>query len=158
MLDVILTAKSQQFAEAGVEFTCVVDGAALGFVSTMDLAALFGNALDNAYEAVMAVPQRERRLVKVSVSARDRLALVTVENYFVGELRTEDGEIVTRKADRSRHGYGLKSIRHTAEKYGGSMTVTTDTGWFVLRILLPAPAGDRMPAGETQKTVSVTAG
>lgn len=140
VLDVILTSKSQLFAEAEVDFTCVVDGAVLGFVPAMDLAALFGNALDNAYEAVMAVPQPDRRLVKVSVSGRDSFALITVENYFHGELATEDGEIVTRKADRTRHGYGLRSIRHTAEKHGGSMTVSTQSSWFSLRILIPLPA------------------
>jgi hypothetical protein len=139
VLDVILTTKSQECAERGIDLTYVVDGAAVDFMSAMDVSAVFGNALDNAIDGVMAVPDPERRLIKVAVYVRDRFVLLTFENYFSGELRTEDGDIVTRRSDRSRHGYGLKSIRYTAEKYGGSMTVNTEDRWFVLRILLPVP-------------------
>lgn len=139
VLDVILTTKTTECAERGIDLTCVVDGATLDFVSAMDLAAIFGNALDNAIDGVMAVPDPEQRLIKVAVYARDQFALLTFENWFDGELHTEDGAIVTRRQDRAQHGYGLKSIRHTAEKYGGSMTVNVEDQWFVLRVLLPLP-------------------
>jgi hypothetical protein len=141
VLDVIMTTKSQECAERGIDLTYVIDGAAVDFMSAMDVSAVFGNALDNAIDGVMAVPDPERRLIKVAVYVRDRFVLLTFENYFTGELRTEDGHIVTRRSDRTRHGYGLKSIRYTAEKYGGSMTVNAEDRWFVLRILLPVPQG-----------------
>lgn len=144
VLDVILTTKSQECAERGIDLTYVVDGAAVDFMSAMDVSAVFGNALDNAMDGVLAVPDPERRLIKVALYARDRFVLLTFENYFTGELRREDGDIVTRRADRTRHGYGLKSIRYTAEKYGGSMTVNVEDDWFILRVLLPIP-GDRAP-------------
>jgi hypothetical protein len=139
VLDVILTTKSLECAERGIDLTYVADGAALDFMSAMDVSAVFGNALDNAIDGVMAVPEPEKRLIKVALFARDRFVMMTFENYFSGELRTEDGAIVTRRTDRDRHGYGLKSIRYTAEKYGGSMTVNTEDSWFVLRILVPMP-------------------
>jgi hypothetical protein len=139
VLDVILTTKSLECAERGIDLTYVADGAALDFMSAMDVSAVFGNALDNAIDGVLAVPDPEKRLIKVALYARDRFVMMTFENYFSGELRTEDGDIVTRRSDRDRHGYGLKSIRYTAEKYGGSMTVNTEDHWFVLRILVPMP-------------------
>lgn len=140
VLDVILTTKSLECAERGIDLTYVADGALLDFMSAMDVSAVVGNALDNAIDGVLAVPEPEKRLIKVAVYARDRFVMLTFENYFTGELRTEDGAIVTRRADRDRHGYGLKSIRYTAEKYGGSMTVNVEERWFVLRILVPMPA------------------
>jgi hypothetical protein len=146
VLDVILTAKSLECAEKGVALTYVADGATIDFMSAMDVSAVFGNALDNAIDAVMAVPEPEQRLIKVALYATGGFVLATFENYFAGTLRTEDGAIVTRRADRDRHGYGLKSIRYTAEKYGGSMTVSAEDSWFALRILLPVPAASR-PAG-----------
>lgn len=140
VLDVILTTTSTDCAERGISLTSVVDGSLLDFMSAMDVAAVFGNALENAIDGVMAVPDPEQRLIKVAVYARDGFVLATFENWFTGELRTEAGDIVTRRPDRTRHGYGLKSIRHTAEKYGGSMTVNVEDRWFVLRVLLPLPA------------------
>jgi len=153
VLDVILTTKSQECAERDIDLTCVVDGALLDFMSAMDVAAVFGNALDNAIDGVMAVPDPEQRIIKVAVYARDRFVMLTVENYFSGELHTEGGDIVTRRADRTRHGYGLKSIRYTAEKYGGSMTVNTEDRWFLLRVLLPMPE-DRPPTGSSRRSTS----
>lgn len=139
VLDVILTTKSLECAERGIDLTYVADGAVLDFMSAMDVSAVFGNALDNAIDGVLAVPEPEKRLIKVALYARDRFVMMTFENYFSGELRTEDGDIVTRRSDRDRHGYGLKSIRYTAEKYDGSMTVNTEDRWFVLRVLVPMP-------------------
>ncbi|WP_426310424.1 ATP-binding protein [Cellulosimicrobium sp. E-16] len=156
VLDVILTTKSQECAERDIDLTCVVDGALLDFMSAMDVAAVFGNALDNAIDGVLAVLDPEQRIIKVAVYARDRFVLLTVENYFSGELHTEGGDIVTRRSDRTRHGYGLKSIRYTAEKYGGSMTVNTEDRWFLLRVLLPLPQ-DRPPtAGAHRSAASAT--
>jgi hypothetical protein len=143
VLDVILTTKQMECAERGIDLTCVVDGQLLDFMSVMDIAAVFGNALDNAVDGVMQVPDPDQRLIKLAVFAQANFVMIAVENYFTGDLRLEDGAIVTRRADRDRHGYGLKSIRYTAEKYGGSMTVHAEDDWFTLRILLPVPAGVR---------------
>ena len=37
------------------------------------------------------------------------------------------------------HGFGLKSIRSTINKYGGSMTITVEEGTFKLQLLFPKP-------------------
>lgn len=143
VLDVILTTKQAICLERGIRLTCVADGALIEFMSVMDICTVFGNALDNAIEAASLVTDPERRLIRMAVYAQEDLVLVAVENYFGGRLRFENGQIVTTKADRDRHGYGLKSIRRTAEAYGGSMTVRGEDGWFRLRILLPASAEAR---------------
>src|SRR5262249_25427137 len=123
VLDVVFTMQSQQCLAENITLTTVVDGAALNFMSAVDLAALFGNALDNAREAVAAVLDESRRIIKVSVARRDQLVVIAVENYLPQPLLFLDGEILTRKADKERHGFGLKSIAATAEKYGGTITI-----------------------------------
>lgn len=44
---------------------------------------------------------------------------------------------MTTKHDRQEHGYGMKSIRHIAEKYGGTITVDAKDQIFTLQILIP---------------------
>jgi hypothetical protein len=148
VLDVILTARSQEAAARGIDFTCVVDGGTLDFMTTADLAAIFGNAMDNAFEAVTSVRDPERRVVKCAVHARDQFVIMTFENYFDGIVKRKGEELESRKADHARHGFGLKSMRHSAEKYDGTMTVNVDGNWFVVRILVPIPDDDgaRQPA------------
>lgn len=153
VLDVILTTKHLECVERDVDLTCVADGSLLGFMTVMDVSALFGNALDNAIDGASRVEDPEKRLVKMALFARDELVVMTFENYFDGDVRTEDGQIVTRRSDRDRHGYGLKSLRYTAEKYGGSMTVRTDGDWFVVRILVPLPR-DYVRAEQAERQIA----
>lgn len=44
---------------------------------------------------------------------------------------------MTTKEDRNFHGYGLKSIRYVAKKYGGTVTARMEKQWFVLQLLFP---------------------
>lgn len=137
VLDTILTSKSLYCLQHHITLTCVADGSLLNFMDVMDLSAIFGNALDNAIECVAQTDDPEKRLIHVTVSARKGFTLLTFENYFEGELSFKGQLPVTTKGDHGFHGYGLKSIRYVAEKYGGSMTIQAEEHWFKLNILFP---------------------
>lgn len=47
---------------------------------------------------------------------------------------------MTTKADKSSHGFGLKSIRYLAQKYGGTMFATVRDHVFILQVTLPISA------------------
>ena len=49
----------------------------------------------------------------------------------------QDGLPITTKNEQNYHGFGMLSIRHIVEKYGGTMSVRTDQNLFRLDILLP---------------------
>ncbi|MHA7134423.1 GHKL domain-containing protein [Oerskovia turbata] len=141
VLDTILTAKTTQCADLGITLTCVVDGAALSFMDAMTLSALFGNALDNAIESTATLPDPENRLVRVAVYTQGSLVMVRFENYHVGDLDFDDGIPRTTKRDTVNHGYGLRNMRQVVESHGGSLTVHTESDWFVVRALIPVPEG-----------------
>ena len=103
----------------------------------MDISALFGNALDNAIESVIAIPEKEKRLIHLTISKDKGFVRIRMENCYGGELDFENGLPQTTKKDRNYHGYGLKSMRSTVQKYNGSVRVEAKDGWFELRILIP---------------------
>lgn len=137
VLDTILTAKSLQCQGQGISLTCVADGEALGFMDTMDIAILFGNALDNAIESVHKIQDPEKRLIHLTVSRQKNFLRIRVENCYEGKLVFEDGLPSTTKKDKEFHGYGIKSIKQIAAGYGGSVTIQAKGGWFELRVLIP---------------------
>ena len=139
ILDTILTSKSIHCQREGIQLTCVADGQLLDFMEIADISALFGNALDNAIEAAGSVIEPDQRLVHLSVSRHHAFVRIRVENRFAGTITMRNGLPSGEKRDPRYHGYGLRSIRATAEKYGGSMTVETRDGWFELRVLIPLP-------------------
>lgn len=135
VLDTILTAKNLYCAKHGISFTCVADGTLLDFMDTVDICSIFGNALDNAIESELKVADKEKRLIHVSVSKKKAFILIHFENYYEGSLQYEQGNLITQKEKKDFHGYGLKSIRYTVEKYGGAVSIYTDNNWFDLQIL-----------------------
>lgn len=136
VLDTLLTAKSLKCQSLGISLTCVADGKELDFIKPTDLSVLFGNALDNAMESAAKLSDSDKRLIHLSVARQKRFLRIRVENCYEGEIRFVDGLPATGK-DARYHGYGMKSIRSIVEKYGGSMTVKVQDGWFELRILIP---------------------
>lgn len=105
-----------------------------------EIGALFGNALDNAIEGVGRLADPEQRLIHLSVTRQKDFLRVKVENRCVDGLVVGEELPKTTKEDKGLHGYGLKSIRATAEKYGGSVTIRAENGWFTLGVLIPRPA------------------
>ena len=143
ILDTILTMKSMQCQKENIRLTCVADGKEISFLDPMDVSALFGNALDNAIESVRKISDVEKRLIHVSVARQKNFLRIRVENCYEGKLHFQDGIPATTKSDKRYHGYGIRSIRQIAEKYGGSATIDARDGWFELRLLLPIPNGSR---------------
>lgn len=138
VLDVILTAKTRVCQDRGITFTAVADGKLLRGMSSMDIASLFGNALDNAIEATSKVRNPERRLIKLALYGQGRFTVIRVENYYVSRLDTDgEGNLRTTKRDARSHGFGVKSIRHIVQQYGGEVTIHTEDHWFTLTILIP---------------------
>lgn len=138
VLDVILTTKMRTCADRGITLTAVADGKLLDGMSSMDIASLFGNALDNAIEATSKLPDAQQRLIRLALYGQGQFTVIRVENYYNSALKKDStGALRTTKRDSSRHGFGVKSIRHIAAQYGGEVTIRTEDHWFVLTVLLP---------------------
>lgn len=143
VLDVILTTKERTCADRGISFTAVADGSLLSNMSSMDIASLFGNAIDNAIEATSKLADPEQRLIKLALFEQNSFTVVRIENYYDSRLKKDaEGNLrTTKRDDQHRHGFGVKSIRHIAQQYGGEVTIRTNDHWFVLTVLLPRQTG-----------------
>ena len=112
-LDVLLTDTCRKYQQDGVMLNYAGDGTSLAFMNVSDVYSLFGNAVSNAVEAVL------------------------VSNYYQGEISIEDGlPCTTKKEEQGYHGYGMKSMKLIAEKYGGSLDVQITKDVFSLAISL----------------------
>lgn len=138
-LDVVLTEKSFLCQQHEIDFTYMLSGEDFAFMDTADVYSLFGNALDNAIEAVSGCPEREKRFISIREIRREGFLNLTFENYCDRTLKFENGLPVTTKGDTAYHGFGTKSIRYIAEKYGGSAHMCQEENRFVLRLYFVKP-------------------
>ncbi len=139
VLDIILTSKSVNCMNNGISFTSVVDGTLLDFMDAMDICSIFGNALDNAIAFEKTIPEEEKRMIHLSVFSQKSFLIIRCENYFEGTLHMENNLPRTTNPNHAYHGYGLKSIRSIARKYGGEMAISTANSCFSLKLLIPLP-------------------
>lgn len=136
-LDLILMDKQLYCEQHHIKLTCVADGSNLDYIDTMDIYALFGNALDNAIESVRREPEEANRIISFRIGSKGRLLGIHFENYVGEPVQLVDGLPVTTKKDKQYHGFGMLSIRHIAEKYHGSMSIRTEAHLFCLDIMIP---------------------
>ena len=136
-LDVLLNEKMLRCKNKGIQMSVSGRWAALSFMATMDVYSLFGNAIDNAIEAVERLSEPEKKLIDVSIEERGEMLFLSFTNYFSGQLRLEDGlPRTTKETEIGDHGYGMKSMRLIAEKYGGELIVSVREDVFSLNIYL----------------------
>ena len=63
--------------------------------------------------------------------------MIRIENYYEGVLKIDGEEFLTTKGDQLYHGYGIKSIKYTANRYDGAVYINADNNWFDLKIAIP---------------------
>ena len=138
VLDAILGTKMLQCMGEGIDLHVMADGKAIDFMSKMDISALFGNILDNAIEGTRKVEKPEDRHIRLYVSSQKGFLKILAENTFNGNVSFEEGIPKTSKNyELGYHGYGVRSIRATAEKYDGSAMMKIEDGWFQVHVLIP---------------------
>ncbi len=138
VLDALIGRKILYGRKNGIRFTTVIDGALLDFMHVTDICSIFGNALDNAVRSVMMTADPQKRLIDISVTAQRNFIYIEIANYCEENLEWEKGKLPeSTKSDRKNHGFGLKSICYSAEKYGGRASVSLKENWFELHVLIP---------------------
>lgn len=137
ILDTILTEQSLICENSGIHINCVADGSLLAFMNPVDLYTLFGNALDNAIEAVRKLESKEKRVIDIMLYERQSFLMLQIVNPMCGEVKFEDGLPLTTKAKNGYHGYGMKSMLHTIQKYEGHLTTEVKNGCFYFNVMLP---------------------
>ena len=118
MLDIIIGKYTALCSKNGLDFNAKALTSNLSFMYDSDISAMVGNLLDNAFEAAK---QTENGKIEFSLYTIDgKSCVVSVINTALTAPQCENETLVRAKPDANSHGYGTKSIKKTAEKYGGS--------------------------------------
>ena len=134
-LDVIIRDKAEKAREHGIDFSaalCFEDGQ---FLDPLTISTIFGNALDNAIEASLALPVSERMIIAKANRAQEMLT-IQIENQTA---ESSGDSMRTGKKDKLLHGFGLANIRQAVKQYDGECAIKQKNNTFSLSIILPIP-------------------
>ena len=136
VLNVVLSEKNLVCSKHGIQFSAMMDGSLLTFLTPVQTYTVFGNLMDNAIEAVQKLPE-ENRIITLSCQRTNAGVEIEESNYFDRHTATANETMRTTKADVARHGFGIKSIQYIAQQYGGTVETTMQEDMFFLRIFFP---------------------
>lgn len=138
----ILTAMLARGARMGIRSKVRVQLPGQLSIPDSDLCALLMNLLENALEANEKVPEGTEKWMKVTIHIRGDYLYVGLENARFGPVDFDQkaGEFRSTK-EGGLHGYGLKSARMIARKYGNELRLEALDGRFSAStaLLLPSP-------------------
>ena len=104
-------------------------------MSELDLCCILGNLFDNAIEASMALPEKDR-LIRVYMDMKGSQLYISFTNFAPGgKLTQAGGRFSTTKG--SGHGFGLLRIDSVVKRLGGYLRRASEEGAFTTEILLP---------------------
>ena len=139
--DILLGDKMAVCHQEGIACTAMVDGALLSFIDELDLVTILGNAMDNAIEACRLMPAGAARYIQVRTREMPGFVLLHVLNSCTGAARMDGSRFLTLKEDAENHGFGLESIRRTAQAYQGEMACRMADAEFSLSLIFPRCEG-----------------
>lgn len=140
-LDAVLTQKILVCEKYGIKLTYIVDNNSLSMLEDVDIYSLFGNAIDNAIECLKKESDPARRYVSMNAVTRKDFLCIHLENGCSSSPAFKNGLPQTTKKDTAYHGFGTKSIRYVAEKYGGNALFRAQEGTFCLDVMIPRSEG-----------------
>ena len=128
--NVVLAAKAEIMERSGITADFAVSLPRELPVADTDLAALLGNALDNAIEGVEGTGEKR---ITLRCRVDKGLLMLRVENPVGTEINPD---LATTKADKSAHGFGIPGMREIAERYHGTLEVGVADNQFTLVVCL----------------------
>ena len=107
-------------------------------VDVTDVVTILGNLLDNALDAVAKVEGKE---IKLDIEFAKGCLFIKLDNSFNGEIKYSDEKVGEKRQlaslkNEKGHGYGLKNIRQSVEKYNGHLKISYSESVFSVGILL----------------------
>lgn len=136
ILNTILSECKEKSERKDIECDIFVErGFNIEYVDDIDLVALIGNLLSNAYEA--AVKSEEKKIrIQMFMQNDGSFSVIIIENSFNGEILKEGEELKTTKSNKRMHGLGIKSAERIAEKYDGWIIRTWENHNFKTSVVL----------------------
>ena len=101
-------------------------------VADGDMGILFGNLFDNAIEACDKMEQG-KKYIHFQLKYQSGNLLLHMKN---SKRAGNNAKLQTEKTDTRKHGRGLRSVKRTAEKYGGSLFLEDKGDLFETKLML----------------------
>lgn len=105
-------------------------------IEPVDLCAIITNLLDNAIDGAEKCPEYIDKKIDITIRRIHQFVLIRIINSSVTPPVQYNGQLITSKKDKQKHGWGIKSVVSTAEKYNGTVEYNYADFMFSVSVML----------------------
>ena len=137
LLNSVISQKMFIAESNNIQVSLSVNFTMLTTLSDLDICIIFGNLLDNAIESCLKC--QEDRYIHILSSYKDSKFVMKIENSYIGDYSTNNNIAISTKKNKDYHGYGIKNVNATLEKYHGIMNIFPDNknNKFITTLMIP---------------------
>lgn len=129
-------AEAKKAQKAGISLAVDIRGAVLSDLNDTEMTVLFGNLLENAYEAAGNQGFIELR---VDVNEHSGMTVIEEKNSYLGEIKKDKaGKLITSK-NKEEHGIGMQSIEKIVRRHEGVYIYDFDKNTHIFRSKIALP-------------------
>ena len=132
MADAILNSKISLARSKGIPVRADASVPVKLNISELDLCVILGNLFDNAIEASLLLPEKER-LIRLYIDMKGTQLYISFTNFTAAKKQL--GRFQSTKGEG--HGFGLVRIDAIVERMGGYLSRNSEDGAFTTEILIP---------------------
>lgn len=132
VVNALLNYKLAVCQDKQIEVKCSIIGNMSDFPE-LDMSMLLSNVLDNAIEACTNVKNPK---VTIDIYDKKNYKIMVISNSIPGSVLEHNPNLVTSKANKTKHGIGLYSMRDIVRKYEGTIDFFEEGNKFVCSIML----------------------
>ena len=131
----LLSSKKQKAEQLGIKVSMDVEFPSNTGIRTNDVCTILGNLMDNAIDGSKATENAE---VRLKICRIHRFLVIRVYNTISSRPLIDErtGRLVTDKEDKTKHGWGMQSVKAALEKYNGTMKYQFSETEFKITVML----------------------
>lgn len=133
IIDTVLLAKKQMADANGIKMNIDLKLFEKINIDAVDFSVLLGNIVDNAIEATEKLTKFDK-LIYVSIFTRNSNIVIVAKNPVEQAVNTD--YLLTTKAEKSEHGFGLIQIKKLSAKYNGEVLLNCFENEFKIAVYL----------------------
>ena len=134
IVNAILNTKYQEARDKGIVFVVKINDLSHAKIQDEDMVIILSNLLNNAIEACQSCTDK---IIKIKLVKEKEQTVISVVNTFGTMPVLVSGEYQTTKENKAEHGIGIRNIKETVDKYGGSYVIRHKDHLFQVVIVIP---------------------
>ena len=133
IVDLVLYRKKQEAEQKNIEWKLHAVKLQNLPMEEHEIVSFMGNLLDNAIEACERM-EGGKKWILIRISRQKQILNIEISNSIGQAPKEKDGELISSKENKKRHGYGSKSVRRIVERHEGEIFYRIQERQFCVRV------------------------